>query len=143
MIQPTNAQQLYPQPGGANAVSINIYNPQAYGSMPQQNAMQAPYQLSNSLYQMPVASAYQQQMQPQAYQQFMPVANPVVQQPALTAPAPQVMPESVMPAPQAIAQAPVVETPVVVEEKPVVVKQVSSKPVSNYKKLEAFNKRMR
>lgn len=37
----------------------------------------------------------------------------------------------------------VVETLVVVEEKPVVVKQVSSKPVSNYKKLEAFNKRMR
>ena len=35
MIQPTYAQQPYPQ-GGANAVAINIFNPQAYGSQPAQ-----------------------------------------------------------------------------------------------------------
>ena len=58
MIQPTNAQQLYPQPTGANAVAINIYNPQAYGSAPQ--AQQAPYGYTNSIYSVPQASLYQQ-----------------------------------------------------------------------------------
>ena len=76
MIQPTNAQQLYPQQGGANAVSINIYNPQAYGSTPNAAAQTcAPYQYTNSLYQMPQASTYapvaQQPVQPEAYQQFL------------------------------------------------------------------------
>ena len=97
MIQPTNAQQLYPQPGGANAVSINIFNPQAYGNVP--NNMQAPYQFQNSLYQMPQASAYAQPMMPQAYQQYMPMQAPVAPMmaaPAVVAPAPQVMPESVL-----------------------------------------------
>ena len=103
MIQPTNAVQPYPQTGGANAVSINIFNPQAYGSAPAaNNNMQAPYQLQNSLYNMPVASAYTQTMPEQPYRQLMPMQNPIVQQPsALIAPAPQLMPESVMP--QAVA----------------------------------------
>ena len=56
-IQSTNMQ--YPQQGGANAVSINIYNPQAYGgtSMPAQ-AQGVPYNYTNSLYQMPQGSVY-------------------------------------------------------------------------------------
>ena len=80
MIQPTNAQQLYPQAGGANAVSINIYNPTAYGSTPQNSSQAVPYNYQNSLYQMPQASAYQQQSMPNAYQQYMPMQNPVAQQ---------------------------------------------------------------
>ena len=101
--QPNIAQQpqLYPQ-GGANAVSINIYNPQAYGTTPQN----APYQYTNSLYNMPQGQVYPQPAQtivqntdPQAYQQYMlnqtqpiqPVVAPVI------APAPQVMPDSVLP----------------------------------------------
>ena len=93
MIQP---QQSLPA-NGANAVSINIYNPQAYGSAPQN----APYQYTNSLYQMPQAQVYPEQNQtaekpanPQAYQQYIPgqqVIQPVI------APAPQLMPDSVLP----------------------------------------------
>lgn len=96
MIQPTNATQAYPQ-GGANAVSINIFNPQAYGSAPNsqnyaQNLAQ-PYDYTNSLYNMPQASLYQPQgvqYQPQ-YQQFMPMQNPMmpmapIQYPQLQAP---------------------------------------------------------
>ena len=127
MIQPTNAQQLYPQPGGANAVSINIYNPTAYGSTPQSSAQAAPYNYQNSLYQMPQVSAYQQPAMPNVYQQYMPMQNPIMQQPmpvqqsvvpqqpiafqptqaniqTLEAPAPQAMPESVMAQPQVEAQ---------------------------------------
>lgn len=133
MIQPTNAQQIYPQPtGGANAVSINIYNPTAYGSTPQAGTQNAPYNYQNSLYQMPQTSAYQQQVMPSAYQQFMPMQNPMVQQavvpqqpivfqPAqagmtqtLEAPAPQMMPESVMTQPQ---------QPQIVEQQPQPVEQ--------------------
>lgn len=89
MIQPTNAQQLYPQKGGANAVNINIYNPQAYGS-----DVQAPA-YPNAIYNLPQASAYAPQMDPQAqyYQQYMPTQNPIA---ALPAPAPQMMPDSVL-----------------------------------------------
>ena len=102
MIQQPNIAQLplnHPQ-GGANAVSINIYNPQAYGSTPQN----APYQYTNSLYQMPQGQVYPQQAQtlgqnidPQAYQQYIPnqqaqnIVAPVI------APAPQLMPDSVLP----------------------------------------------
>lgn len=108
MIQPTNTQQAYPQPGGANAVSINIYNPQAYGSAPNAQAQQVPYQYQYPLYQMPQASVYDQQY-PQAgyYQQYLPMQSPaqlqttqqfqMPQMPVLMAPAPQVMPNSVMP----------------------------------------------
>ena len=78
MIQQPNIAQLpqsYPQ-GGANAVSINIYNPQAYGTAPQN----APYQYTNSLYQMPQGQIYPQQAQtvepnPQVYQQYIPMNN--------------------------------------------------------------------
>ena len=104
MQYPQMPMQQPQQGNGANAVAINIYNPQAYGSTPQANNMQAPYQLPYSFYQMPVASTYNQAMPPQAYQQFMPIQNPIMQQPqALVAPAPQLMPESVM------AQAPAIE----------------------------------
>ncbi len=130
MIQPNYSQipqNLYPQPCGANAVSINIYNPQAYGSMPHAN--QIPYNYTDSLYQMPQAQVYnpniQTQLPPQQYylpnipQQnpavinqpvqpqeyipaYIPQQNPVAAvqptvQPVL-APAPQLMPDSVIPA---------------------------------------------
>lgn len=105
MTQPINAQayqqvpmayQPIPQQGGANAVSINIYNPQAYGgSAPAQTLapQQVPYNYTNSFYQMPQVNTYQQpQQQLDAYQQYIPTAP--MQAPI--APAPQIMPESVM-----------------------------------------------
>ena len=131
MIQPTNAQQTYPQ-GGANAVSINIFNPQAYGSAPQQQTTNtsntAPYDYTNSVYNMPQASVYQPDQQGVAtaqYPQYLPQAQtlPVAPQaqapeqaqvptpPAVApvaAPAPEIMPQSVMEqaqAPQAPEQA--------------------------------------
>ena len=102
MIQPTNAQPLYPQQGGANAVSINIYNPQAYaGQAPQQMAQPAPYAYQNPMYQMPQASMYNNQVNPGYYQQFMPTQNPINypmnMQPQVYLPAPQIMPQSVIP----------------------------------------------
>ncbi len=131
MLQPNYSQipqNLYPQPCGANAVSINIYNPQAYGSMPQAN--QIPYNYTNSMYQMPQAQVYNnsapvqlppaQYYLPNAQQQTPAVINqPVVQQEytapvyvpqqapiaiaqppiqQVLAPAPQMMPDSVIPA---------------------------------------------
>ena len=52
MIQPTNMQ--YPQAGGANAVAINIYNPQAYGGTnAPASAQGVPYNYTNSLYSEP------------------------------------------------------------------------------------------
>lgn len=104
MIQPTNAQQLYPaQGGGANAVSINIFNPQAYGSPQGMPAATAPYSYPNSLYAMPQASLYQQQGQMPAAPAVMPGQYPVypgvVQQNNMQppiAPAPQMMPDSVL-----------------------------------------------
>ena len=106
MIQPTNMQ--YPQQGGANAVSINIYNPQAYGSTGAVNPGQcAPYQYTNSLYQMPQASAYAPAASAQpAYMPPYVMQAPMPQQ-QFVAPAPQAMPESVI-APQ-VAVAPMVE----------------------------------
>ncbi len=121
MIQPNYAQQPIPQAGGANAVAINIFNPQAYGAAnPQQQMQQVPYDYTNSLYQMPQVSAYNQQgMQPGYYQQYMqPMMmpqqpTPMPQQVPVYMPQPEVMPESVI-TPQAEAQAPVVEqTPAV------------------------------
>lgn len=108
MVQSTNMQmpmQQIPQQGsGANAVAINIYNPQAYGSA--QGAQQQPYAIQQPIYNVPYASMYQQEMVPNqyqqgAYQQFMPVAN-VMNAPVQSAetqyvaPAPQTMPESVI-----------------------------------------------
>lgn len=119
MIQPTNMQTQYPQQGGANAVSINIYNPQAFGGSPNTNPVaQAPYAYQNSLYQMPTTSAYAMPMHqgfaPQYYNNMqIPTIQP--QQFVASAPAPQVMPETVIPAtPQMtnIAQAPMLEQPV-------------------------------
>lgn len=121
MVQSTNMQMPMPmqqpqQGGGANAVAINIYNPQAYGSS--QGAQQPPYQAPQAFYNIPYASMYgnyaapaQPQFVPtyldngmtvpQQWQQFMPITNvmntPV--QPMGTqfiAPAPQAMPESVI-----------------------------------------------
>ncbi|MBQ8475901.1 hypothetical protein IJ531_02450 [bacterium] len=114
MIQPTNAQLPIPQQGGANAVSINIYNPQAYGSAPQQT----PYDYTNSVYTMPQNSVYNQGVQyyPQQFvPQYIPqapqgyVQSPIqsIQQPAVAAlPAPQVMPTSVLEQPAAPQAAP-------------------------------------
>lgn len=109
MIQQPNFAQMplaYPQ-GGANAVSINIYNPQAYGA-----SAQAPYNYTNSLYQVPNTQIYQPQAQnvqpaPEAYQQYVPVQMPVVQ--PVIAPAPQLMPDSVMTQPQQTAEQPAVQ----------------------------------
>ena len=135
MIQPTNMQmpmqQPYPQQGGANAVSINIYNPQAYGSAPNAtNAQNAPYAY-NSAYQMPYVPTYPQMnasvpmAQPTTYQQYIPTQTPIVMPPAVdmsqtfVAPAPSAMPESVL-APQAeINQAPVVQAQPEVAKAPV------------------------
>lgn len=136
MIQPTNAQQLYPQQGGANAVSINIYNPQAYGAGAQAQAQQPQVpDYTNSLYQMPQASMYQPQADPMAayYQQFMPMQNPIQQpimpqmfQPDLMmaqpqmfpSPAPQLMPDSIMAQPEAIQQPEVAPQPEAPAEAP-------------------------
>ena len=96
MIQPTNIQQPYPAQGGANAVSINIYNPQAYGSAAPQNAQQAPYDYTNSLYNVPQASLYQPQAtNPIAYLPPQPQAASFAPTQQI-APAPQVMPDSVL-----------------------------------------------
>ena len=104
MIQPTNAQQLYPAQGsGANAVSINIFNPQAYGGVPQgaNNNVSAPYSYQNPIYAMPQASLYQPQAaMPAQYPIYLPIQQTVIpeqapaQQPI--APAPQMMPNSVI-----------------------------------------------
>jgi len=113
MIQPNYAQlnPQYPQPGGANAVSINIYNPQAYGQSPQCNPQTTVPQMTSQMYQMPQAQAYQmpqaqmyqQPMQSAYYQQFMPMQNPIMPQVAAPVPqmvqqpsAAQAMPESVV-----------------------------------------------
>ena len=107
MIQQPNMVQMpqnTPQGSGANAVSINIYNPQAYGSAPNN----APYEYTNSLYQMPQGQVYPTQQQvneqpvnPEAYQQYIPNQTVVNQQLTPTAPviapAPQLMPDSVLP----------------------------------------------
>lgn len=122
MIQPTNLQMPYPQQGGANAVAINIYNPQAYGATPNaQMAQNTPYQVQQPIYQVPYAPAYSQApvTNPMAYQQFMPVNNvmnaPVMpNEPQFIAPAPQAMPESVI-IPEATTQAAAEVTPAPVE----------------------------
>lgn len=129
MIQPMNAQQAYPAQGGANAVNINILNPQAYGTTPntlQNNMDQAPYNYTNSLYAMPQTSAYNQAGMPQSYQQLMPM--PQTMTPAqipTAAPAPMVMPESVMNQPEApvVPVAPV--APEQAQEQPVQEAQTS------------------
>ena len=113
MVQSTNMLNPYPQQGGANAVAINIYNPQAYGA-PAASTTQAlpPYNYTNSLYSMPQASAYpQMSAQPMAYApQYIPgVVNApaMVSEPQVVAPTPQAMPQSVI-APE-VQQAPVQE----------------------------------
>ncbi len=131
MIQPTNAQQLYPQAGGANAVSINIYNPQAYGAGAQ--PQQAPYAYTNSLYQMPNASMYNQPVVNECYQQYMPAQTPQTFVPQLSAPAPQMMPNSVLTQPQMqpqVQQAPVqvLDQAQVQPEQPVVPEVVEQAP---------------
>ena len=105
MIQPTNAQLPIPQ-SGANAVSINIYNPQAYGA----GTQQAPYDYTNSVYNVPQNSLYNQGIQymPQTYVPHVHqgyVQN-AVQPPVIAAiPTPQLMPNSVLEQAQAQPQA--------------------------------------
>ena len=120
MVQSTNMLNPYPQQGGANAVAINIYNPQAYGAPAQQQQV-PPYAYTNSLYNMPQVSAYPQMAaQPMAYPQYIPSgivnnAPMLINEPQLVAPAPQAMPQSVI-APE-VAAAPVQEViPAVVQE---------------------------
>ena len=130
MIQPTNMQTPYPQQGGANAVSINIYNPQAYGSTGATNmpaVQNVPYAYTNSLYQMPQASAYAMPQTNQAlmYPQYMPV-QPAMTQPInqqVIAPMPQAMPESVL------NQAPVQNTQVIDSQAQAVDQQAQAAPV--------------
>ncbi len=104
MIQPQYSQQQYPQV--PSAVSINIYEPKSYGSVP----TQAPYNYSSQLYAMPEASAWgpqTQQMVQSPYQQY--AANPIMPQQAPVAPvAPQPMPESTI-EPQQASAAPAAE----------------------------------
>lgn len=126
MIQSPNMQpqmQQVPQQGtGANAVAINIYNPQAYGSAP---AQQAPYAYEQPIYQLPYAPMYSNvnMTQPLAYQQFVPMNNVMnvpqaMPEQQFVAPAPQQMPQSVLAqpveqAPQAVQmeEAPAIEAP--------------------------------
>ena len=106
------AQQYQPSSGGANAVSINIYNPQAYGADKQQaGVQQMPYGYTNSLYQLPQASAFNPQAIPSAYQQYMPVQSPIMPVQQAIVPPPQIMPESVISAP--------VQQPVTQEQTPI------------------------
>ena len=127
MVQSTNMLNPYPQQGGANAVAINIYNPQAYGAPATQQQV-PPYAYTNSLYNMPQVSAYPQMAaQPMAYPQYIPTgvvnnAPMLINEPQLTAPAPQAMPQSVIapevaaaPVQQEVAQAPVQQAPAPVE----------------------------
>lgn len=134
MIQPTYAQQPIPQTGGANAVAINILNPQAFGA-PQQAQ---PYGYTNSLYQMPSVSAYapqgpeagyfQQYVPQQVHQGIdsmymtqppmmpqMPVYQPMAVAPVY-APQPQVIPDSVIEPQDASVSAE--QAPVVAQDKP-------------------------
>lgn len=124
-IQQPYQQNPYPQQGGANAVSINIYNPQAYGGTPAQSLapQQVPYNYTNSFYQMPQVNAYQQPQQiPEVYQQYIPTAPmqyPTAPVQSPIAPAPQIMPESVMtPAQPQAAATEAAKTPEVVNEAP-------------------------
>ncbi|MBQ7287475.1 MAG: hypothetical protein IJW73_06930 [Candidatus Gastranaerophilales bacterium] len=143
MVQSTNMLNPYPQQGGANAVAINIYNPQAYGAPATQQQV-PPYAYTNSLYNMPQVSAYPQMAaQPMAYPQYIPTgvvnnAPMLINEPQLTAPAPQAMPQSVIvpevaaapvqqevvqaPA-QEVAQAPVQQAPAPVQQAPAPVQQ--------------------
>ena len=124
MIQPTYTQvnPQYPQPNGANAVSINIFNPQAYGTSPQ-GLQQTGMPVQSSMYQMPQTQMYQMpqtqmyQMPQGYYQPYVPAQSPIV-----SSPAPQMMPESVMSQPQA---EPVVEAK---EAKPEVSAKEEAKP---------------
>ena len=128
MIQPTNMQAYPQQGGGANAVAINIYNPQAYGSTPNQPVQQnAPYAVQQPIYQVPFMPMYPQNnmsmpiAQPNTFQQFIPTNNIMmeapqapVMEPQFVAPAPQAMPASVLQpqvtqAPQTEAIAPQIE----------------------------------
>ena len=148
MIQPTNVQMpmqaQYPQQGGANAVAINIYNPQAYGSAPNAQAGAVPQYCGQSVYGMPYVPTYSEtgMTNPMAYQQYMPVNNTsqiIPYYPAQTAPAveqsitqtsPQIipyypaqatsvaqedMPQSII-APQVAIQPPVAEQPQAAEQ---------------------------
>lgn len=135
MIQPTNAQLPIPQQGGANAVSINIYNPQAYGNTPQQ----MPYDYTNSVYNVPQNSVYNQGVQyapqqviPQVIQSIPQVQPAYVQAPAIqpavaAIPAPQLMPTSVL------------EQQPVVQDAPQQAKQNEAVEIDN-KAEEAVNK---
>ncbi len=148
MIQPTNVQMpmqaQYPQQGGANAVAINIYNPQAYGSAPNAQAGAVPQYCGQSVYGMPYVPTYSAtgMTNPMAYQQYMPMNNTsqiIPYYPAQTAPAveqsitqtsPQIipyypaqatsvaqedMPQSII-APQVAIQPPVAEQPQAAEQ---------------------------
>ena len=104
MTQPiSNRQMAYTPSPSANAVSINIYNPTAYGSAP---AQQAPYDYTNSFYNMPQTSMYEAPAQ-QQYASYPTYQNYQAQNPAMIynqpnayqmpqAPAPEVMPQSVI-----------------------------------------------
>ena len=119
--------------GVANAVAINIFNPQAYGApsgaQPMQNSQ---FQGLTSPYQMPFAPMYSNNAitNPMAYQQFMPVQNImnapafVPAEPYFVAPAPMEMPASVLPPSEMTAQVP--EAPVieVAPEAPAAVQEV-------------------
>ena len=130
MIQPNYTQfnPQYPLPSGANAVSINIINPQAYGSAPQgmQQTMAATqpsmYQMpQNMMYQMPQNMMYQmpQNMMYQMPQNMMYQQSPVMYQqmsqaPVVVPPSLQEMPKSVISQPEQPQQA----EPAVVAETP-------------------------
>ncbi len=145
MIQPNYTQfnPQYPQPNGANAVSINIFNPQAYGSSPQgmQQTMPATvpsmyqmpqnmiYQMpQNAMYQMPQNMMYQmpqnmmyQMPQNAMYQQAPVMYQQMSQAPVAAAPSLQEMPKSVISQPEQQQQT----EPAVAAEKPKAIEEKS------------------
>ncbi|GBF23084.1 hypothetical protein tpqmel_0488 [Candidatus Gastranaerophilus sp. (ex Termes propinquus)] len=104
MIQPQYLQQ--PQPavnsgGGANAVAINIHNPQAFGA-PQQQAAQSPVQYP--IYGYPQSQVYSPQPMMQNFQQPYLPQLPMYQPPAPPAQAYPVAQEPIMPEPVLVPQ---------------------------------------
>ena len=135
MIQPTNVQMpmqaQYPQQGGANAVAINIYNPQAYGSTPNAQTGVVPQTFQQPIYSMPYMPMYSDtsMTNPMAYQQFIPTYNQQYQ-PQLMAPQATEMPQSVMTPEQPVVVQPQVQVqPQQIIEQPQAAQEAQAQPV--------------
>ena len=131
MIQPTNVQMptqaQYPQQGVANAVKIDIHNPQAFGTVPNSCMMPSGQQ---AIYDMPYMPTYSDagMTNPMAYQQFIPTYNQY--QPRLMAPQAPEMPQSVMTPEQPVIVQPQVQVqPQQIIEQPQAAQEAQAQPV--------------